>query len=151
MLEASRGRDQVADPRRLAVVVDDDLAALRSTLASLTPLTVFSAYSTFRAAAASLTPSTDNTGELTATLTFDQGGRLASASETANLKRDIRHIRQATRPLDADPIVRRMVEQDLLVMGKAAREYLDEQRATAGPDLRRAIDGVWQRILAEDR
>ena len=92
-----------------------------------------------------------NTGELTATLTFDQAGRLANASETASLKRGIRPKCQATWLLDADPIVRRMAEQDLLVMGKAAREYLDEQRAAAGRDLRRAIDRVWQRILEEDR
>jgi hypothetical protein len=31
-------------------------------------------------------------------------------------------------------------------MGLAAREYLDEQRAQAGPELRRAIDRLWQRI-----
>jgi hypothetical protein len=53
--------------------------------------------------------------------------------------------------LDADPIVRRMAEQDLLIMGSAAKSYLDEQRAKASPELRRAIDRLWQRIVDEGR
>ena len=43
------------------------------------------------------------------------------------------------------------VEQDLLVIGRAAREYLMGQRGKAGPELRREIDRVWQRIVDEGR
>jgi hypothetical protein len=44
-----------------------------------------------------------------------------------------------------------MAEQAILVMGRAAGEYVDEQRARATPELRQAIDRLWRRILAEDR
>jgi hypothetical protein len=67
------------------------------------------------------------------------------------LKPGPRPICQATKLLDADPVVRRMAEQDLLVMGRAARPYLDEQRAKAAPELQKAIDRVWERICADDR
>jgi len=50
-----------------------------------------------------------------------------------------------------DPIVRRMAEQDVLVMGRAAKPYLDQVRATARPKLQQAIDRIWQRILDEGR
>ena len=56
-----------------------------------------------------------------------------------------------TRLLDPDPLIREICEQDLLVMGRAAQGYLMEQRATASPELRRAIDRVWQKILDEGR
>ncbi len=92
-----------------------------------------------------------NGGEIEASLVFDQAGRLVNASEVAKLKRGIRPICQATKLLDPDPIVRGMAEQDLLVMGKAAEEYLQEQRARANPELRAAIDRIWQRIVTEDR
>ena len=42
-----------------------------------------------------------------------------------------------------------MAEQDILVMGKSAKAYLDEQRAKAEPELKAAIDRVWRRILDE--
>src|SRR5262249_52519763 len=90
-------------------------------------------------------------GTITASLSFDGNGRLSRATEAANLKRGIRPICQATKLLDPDPIVRRMAEQDLLVMGAAARDYLAEQRAKADPALRAAIDRIWQRIVREDR
>jgi len=44
-----------------------------------------------------------------------------------------------------------MAEQDLLVMGKAAGDYLAGQRARADRKLQNAIDRIWERILAEDR
>jgi hypothetical protein len=53
--------------------------------------------------------------------------------------------------LDPDPVVRSIVEQDLLIMGPAAGPYLEEQRARAAPDLQRAIDRIWQRVLAGER
>jgi hypothetical protein len=92
-----------------------------------------------------------NAGEIVASLLFDQTGRLAKASEVASLKRGIRPICQATKLLDPDPIVRGMAEQALLVMGKTAKGYLEEQRARADPELRAAIDRIWQQILSEDR
>lgn len=96
-------------------------------------------------------PHAGDRGEIDATLIFDPRGQLVSVTETRNIKRGIRPICQATRLLDPDPVIRGMAEQDILVMGKAAKPYLDEQRATAPPELRRAIDRLWQRILAEDR
>jgi hypothetical protein len=63
----------------------------------------------------------------------------------------VRPICQATKLLDPDPVVRRMAEDAILVMGRAAEEYLSEQRARATPALRAAIDQIWQRILIEER
>jgi hypothetical protein len=88
-------------------------------------------------------------GDLTATLTFDEKGKLAKALEENAIKPGVRPICQATKLLDADPLVRRMAEQDLLVMGQACRGYLDEQRAWATPELQKAIDRVWKRIIEE--
>lgn len=90
-------------------------------------------------------------GKLTARLTFNAGGTLADAQTLSELRPDIRPICQATKLLDADPIVRKMAEQDIVVMGSAAKPYLDEQRAKAHPALRREIDRVWARIVAEGR
>jgi hypothetical protein len=100
---------------------------------------------------ATVTRQAGNAGEITASLAFDQSGRLVKASEAAKLKSGMRPICQATKLLDPDPIVRRMAEQDLLVMGASAREYLEEQRANADPQLRSAIDRIRERILREDR
>ncbi len=44
-----------------------------------------------------------------------------------------------------------MAEDAILVMGRAAGEYLDEQRARASPAVREAIDRIWLQILIEDR
>jgi hypothetical protein len=96
-------------------------------------------------------PQGGNTGDIVASLTFDAVGKLLTASEVANVKQGIRPICQATKLLDPDPIVRGMAEQALLVMGKAAKDYLTEQRTKADPELQHAIDRIWQRILAEDR
>jgi hypothetical protein len=35
----------------------------------------------------------------------------------------------------------------LLFMGLAARDYLMEQRGAAGPELRQAIDRLWEQIV----
>jgi hypothetical protein len=94
-------------------------------------------------------PKGGNQGEIDVTLIFDADGKLAKADEKADLKAGIRPICQATKLLDTDPIVRRMAEKDILVMGRAAMPYLDEQRARAGPELQKAIDRIWQRILDE--
>jgi hypothetical protein len=87
-------------------------------------------------------------GEIQATLVFDDAGRLARVTEVNTVRAGIRPICQATKLLDPDPIVRRMAEQDLLVMGRSARNYLNDQRARASAELRQAIDRMWQRILA---
>jgi hypothetical protein len=92
-----------------------------------------------------------NFGEIAAKLTFDPSGALTNVSESAQVRRGIRPICQATKLLDPDPIVRDMAEQSILVMGTAVKGYLDEQRATASPELQRAIDEIWQRIVAEGR
>ena len=70
-------------------------------------------------------------GELAAALTFDGNGQLQTITQSVKLKPGPRPICQATKLLDADPVVRLMAEQDLLIMGQAARPYLDEQRSNA--------------------
>jgi hypothetical protein len=89
-------------------------------------------------------------GEMQAMLTFDQAGKVDMVAHTEKIRRGPRPICQATKLLDPDPIVRRMAEQDLLYLGLAARDYLMEQRAAAAsPELRRAIDRLWERIQKE--
>jgi len=90
------------------------------------------------------------TGEIRANLSFTAEGKLSKVDEASTVKAGIRPICQATKLLDPDPIVRQMAEKDILVMGKAAKCYLDEQRAKASPELKQAIDRVWQRILDEE-
>jgi hypothetical protein len=90
-------------------------------------------------------------GEIRVVLTFGADGRLTGAEETARLRPGPRPICQATKLLDPDPVVRRMAEQDLLIMGRAAKGYLDEQRARAAPGQQEAIDRLWRRILEDDR
>lgn len=89
-------------------------------------------------------------GELAVTLTFADG-KLAKVTESAKINPGPRPICQATLLLDANPLVRRIAEQDLLIMGLAAGDYLMEQRAAAGPELRDAIDRLWRRILDNGR
>src|SRR5205085_1021891 len=82
---------------------------------------------------------------------FQAALRPVDGEATAERRPGPRPICQATKLLDPDPVVRRMAEQDLLIMGRAVKPYLDEQRARAEPGLRKAIDRLWQRILDEDR
>lgn len=95
-------------------------------------------------------PTAGNKGEILVALKFDDG-RLQSVSEKRNVVAGIRPICQATKLLDSDPIVRTMAEQSLRVLGSLAKPYLDEQRAAAKPELRQAIDRLWERIVAEKR
>ena len=90
-------------------------------------------------------------GNIDIVMTLGSAGSFVNVLEKSALRAGIRPICQATKLLDPDPIVRRMAEQDLLVMGRAAKPYLDQIRATARPQLRQAIDRVWQRILNEGR
>ncbi len=92
-----------------------------------------------------------DTGDITATLVFSAGGKLKSARQSNNLQAGMRPICQSTRLLDLDPLVRRMAEQDLLIMGQRAKPYLEEQRKKVSPELQKAIDRIWQRILKEKR
>jgi hypothetical protein len=89
-------------------------------------------------------------GEINASLSFTGTGKLTKVDETSTVQAGVRPICQATKLLDPDPIVRRMAETDILVMGRAVRSYLDEQRAKAPPELQRAIDRIWQRIVDEE-
>ena len=84
-------------------------------------------------------------------MTLGPAGSFVNVLEKSALRPGIRPICQATKLLDRDPIVRRMAEQDLLVMGRAAKPYLDQIRVTAQPKLQQAIDRIWQRILNEGR
>jgi hypothetical protein len=95
-------------------------------------------------------PQGGNKGEIKATLTF-KDGKLATAETKANLTPGPRPICQASKLLDPDPIVRRMAEDSIRVMGSAAKPYLDEQRAKATPELKAAIDRIWARIQKEGR
>ena len=93
-----------------------------------------------------LTVMSGGNGEMRATVTVDKEGKLAKVEENPAIRPGPRPICQATKLLDAEPIVRRIAEQDLLIMGLAARDYLFEQREAANPDLRDAIDRIWQQI-----
>ena len=95
-------------------------------------------------------------GKLTATLTFapdkDMGMyRLVSIVEKDTIQPGVRPICQATLLLDDNPLVRRIAERDLLVMGKAALPYMEEQMAKASPELRKEIERVRKRIENGDR
>jgi hypothetical protein len=95
-------------------------------------------------------PTGGNKGQVSATLVFEKG-QLAKATDESKLFPGPRPICQALKLLDPDPVVRAMAEQTILVMGSAARDYLREQRAKADPELQRAIDRIWQRIVEEGR
>lgn len=91
-----------------------------------------------------------NRGEIAAALDFDDQGKLTAVQQTSNLKAGMRPICQSTKLLDSDPIVRKMAEQCLLIMGMDALPYLQEQRAKVSPELQQAIDRIWQKILDQE-
>jgi hypothetical protein len=91
------------------------------------------------------------TGEISALLVFGKNGKLVRIVETSTVKPGVRPICQATKLLDPDPVVRRMAEQDIIVMGRAAKTYLDEQRAKASSELKKAIDNIWRRIVGKGK
>jgi hypothetical protein len=103
------------------------------------------------AATGSVTVNTGGKGAINATLEFNADGTLDDIAETRNMRPGVRPICQATKLLDKDPLVRRMAEQDILVMGRSCKKYLDEQRAKAkgNPELQKAIDRIWKRIVDE--
>lgn len=100
----------------------------------------------------SVAPVGGNSGAVSVRLSFDRPtGNLTRVEESVSLQEGMRPICQSTKLLDKDPIVRKMAEQDLLIMGKFAKPYLDWQRQRVSPDLQKAIDSVWQKILKENR
>lgn len=96
-------------------------------------------------------PAGGNSGQISGTLTFSDDGTIKSADCKAQLREGVRPICQATKLLDADAIVRRMAERDILIIGRGALPYLLEQRAKASDELQSAIDGLWEQILADGR
>jgi hypothetical protein len=96
-------------------------------------------------------PRSGNMGQIDATIRFTPTGDVETVQQTSSLQAGMRPICQSTKLLDADPIVRKMAEQDLLIMGRSAKDYLDEQRAKSTPELQAAIDRIWQRIVKEGR
>lgn len=90
-------------------------------------------------------------GQIEAKMRFDSAGNFATVETKVELLPGIRPICQATKLLDKDPVVRRMAEQDILVMGRDGEAYLQERRTKANPALRLAIDGIWARIIREGR
>jgi hypothetical protein len=90
-------------------------------------------------------------GQIDMLMALGASGGLVQIYEKSALRPGVRPICQATKLLDRDPIVRRMAEQDVLVMGRAAKPYLDQVRANAPLKLQQAIDRIWQRILSEGR
>lgn len=98
-----------------------------------------------------VTVSSGGEGFIEVLMTLGNSGTLVDVAERSSLRAGVRPICQATKLLDRDPIVRRMAEQDLLVMGRSAKPYLDHIRATAKPGLQQAIDRIWQRILTQGR
>ena len=94
-------------------------------------------------------------GELVSTLVFSvtRAGKakLTGISEKDPIQPGVRPICQCTLLLDKNPLVRRMAERDLLVMGKDAWPYIEEQMGLASPELRREIERVWKRILNGER
>ena len=96
-------------------------------------------------------PSGGNQGDISLSLSFDSTGKLLSVAETRAVRAGIRPRCQATKLLDADPIVRAMAQQDILVMGRAGAAYLAERHPIATPELQAALEKLWQQILVEGR
>jgi hypothetical protein len=104
-----------------------------------------------RTAAAKTVVMQGGNGEIGLVAKFDDAGKLTDLEESVKVRPGPRPICQATLLLNADPLVRRICEQDLLVMGTAALPYLAEQRAKASLELQKEIDRVVKRIEAGER
>jgi hypothetical protein len=100
---------------------------------------------------AEVVPEMGNKGYLKVAIRFDRVNKLTRVEEENKVVRGIRPRCQARLLLHADPVVRAIAEQDLLVLGQSSREYLEDQRRLASPELRLAIDRVWRQIIAEGR
>src|SRR5207244_471927 len=86
-------------------------------------------------------------GDINVAITFADGS-IATIKGESQIVRGIRPKCQATLLLDANPLVREIIEQDLIVMGRAALPYLAEQHAKASPELRMAIARIRKQIIA---
>ena len=95
-------------------------------------------------------PERGDKGKLTVEMEFGDGN-VRSIQTGGKLIPGIRPRCQATRLLDKDPVVREVMRRDILVMGRACRSYLTEARDQASPELKLAIDQIWQQILDEGR
>ncbi|MBI2806403.1 MAG: hypothetical protein HYX68_15595 [Planctomycetes bacterium] len=97
-------------------------------------------------------PMGGNMGTFKAVVRFGRADEFTGVTMEENkVRAGIRPRCQATLLLHKEKLVREIAEQDLLVMGSMARGYLLEQRARASDELRREIDRVWLRIVAEER
>lgn len=92
-----------------------------------------------------------NMGGIMAELDFDANGALGDYIEQVSLKPGMRPICQASKLLDRDPIIRKMAEQDLLIMGAYARPYLNWQKTRLSAPLCEAIDRILLKIEEEGR
>lgn len=93
-------------------------------------------------------------GKLVDVFTFTKVGtkfQLKSVDEKDTIQPGIRPVCQCTLLLDKNPIVRKIAERDLLVMGKDAFPYMREQMAIASPELKIEIERVWKRIERGER
>jgi hypothetical protein len=95
-------------------------------------------------------PGNGNRGTVSVTITFNADGKFDAVSQEMNLKAGMRPICQSTKLLDPDPIVRRMAEDSLRIMGADAFTYLMDQRARSIPELQQAIDRIMQQIINGD-
>ncbi len=104
---------------------------------------------------ATVDPKGGDKGEIVASVNFwpnrNKELEIKSITETRTVQAGVRPICQALLLLDANPTVRRMAERDLLIMGPIIKPYLDEKRKEASPELQKAIDAIWQRILRGER
>jgi len=96
-------------------------------------------------------PNGGNSGAVFVTLRFGLKSEVIGLDCQSKLVEGMRPICQSTKLLDADPIVRKMAEKDLLIMGRSAGEYLQWQREQVSPELKVEIDRVWARIIKEGR
>lgn len=96
-------------------------------------------------------PNGGNSGAVFVSLQFGLKSEVTGLDCQSKLVEGMRPICQSTKLLDADPIVRKMAEKDLLIMGRSAGEYLQWQREQVSPELKVEIDRVWARILKEGR
>lgn len=146
-------REQVQDDVYAWLVLSEQFADpfFRFTIAADAITVLPGNATTFGRGAAQVIPQGGNSGEIKVELAINLDGSLREAQETRTLKTGMRPICQATKLLDADPIVRGMAEQDLMMMGRTAEAYLVQRRAEASPELQAAIDRIWARIIAEER
>jgi len=89
-------------------------------------------------------------GEVVVTLRVDDANKVKSVEIKSTVHTGPKPKCHATKLLDPDPVIRAMAEQQLLLMGRRAEDYVRDRRAKADADLRKEIDRVWQRVVAAD-